>query len=89
MAPLLRVPAFTYLAAIAVTRITFGAHFPLDVVVGTIVGWQAGLFSVAVVRSRGLLPQPSRIAADLATASATSAPIMQPNAAPASTSSQK
>ena len=31
MAPLLRIPAFAYLVAIAVTRITFGAHFPLDV----------------------------------------------------------
>ena len=56
MAPLLRVPAFAYLAAIAVTRITFGAHFPLDVVLGTIVGWQVGLFSVAVMRTTGLLP---------------------------------
>jgi undecaprenyl-diphosphatase len=89
IAPLLRVPAFTYLAAIAVTRITFGAHFPLDVVVGTIIGWQVGLFSVALIRASGLLPQAGRIAAHRRTATAISAPIAMPNAAPASTSSQK
>jgi undecaprenyl-diphosphatase len=89
MAPILRVPAFTYLAAIAVTRITFGAHFPLDVVVGTIVGWQVGLFAVALTRAARLLPQPARIASDLRTAMAINTPIAVPNAAPASTSSQK
>ena len=41
---------------VAVTRITFGAHFPLDVVVGTIIGWQVGLFAVALVRAARLLP---------------------------------
>jgi membrane-associated phospholipid phosphatase len=89
MAPLLRVPAFAYLTAIAVTRITFGAHFPLDVAVGTIVGWQVGLFSVAVMRTTGLLPQRTRRAIDLRAARANSAPIAIPSAAPASTSSQK
>jgi membrane-associated phospholipid phosphatase len=89
MAPLLRVPAFTYLAAIAVTRITFGAHFPLDVVVGTIVGWQVGLFSVALIGAAGLLPQAWRREAHRRTASAINAPIAMPSAAPASTSSQK
>jgi membrane-associated phospholipid phosphatase/predicted MFS family arabinose efflux permease len=89
MAPLLRIPAFAYLAAIAVTRITFGAHFPLDVVVGTIVGWQIGLFSVALTRAAALLPQRSRRSADLRTPTAISVPIAMPNAAPTSTSSQK
>ncbi|HET9736522.1 MAG TPA: MFS transporter, partial [Solirubrobacteraceae bacterium] len=89
MAPLLRIPAFTYLAAIAVTRITFGAHFPLDVLLGTIVGWQVGLFSVAVMRTTGLLPQLGRGASALRAATAISAPIAIPSAAPASTSSQK
>jgi membrane-associated phospholipid phosphatase len=89
MAPLLRVPAFTYLAAIAVTRITFGAHFPLDVVVGTVIGWQVGLFSVAMTGAAGLLPQSARSAADRRTANPISAPIAMPNAAPATTSSQK
>jgi membrane-associated phospholipid phosphatase len=89
MAPLLRIPAFTYLAAIAVTRITFGAHFPLDVLLGTIVGWQVGLFSVAVMRTTGLLPQLRRGASALRATTAISAPIAIPSVAPASTSSQK
>jgi membrane-associated phospholipid phosphatase/predicted MFS family arabinose efflux permease len=89
MAPLLRAPAFAYLAAIAVTRITFGAHFPLDVVLGTIVGWQVGLFSVAVMRTTGLLPQRSRSAGDRRPATPINAPMAMPSAAPASTSSQK
>jgi membrane-associated phospholipid phosphatase/predicted MFS family arabinose efflux permease len=89
MAPILRMPAFAYLAAIAFTRITFGAHFPLDVVVGTIVGWQVGLFAVALTRAARLLSQPGPIATDLRTAMAIDAPIAIPNAAPASTSTQK
>ena len=88
-APILRIPAFAYLAAIAVTRITFGAHFPLDVVVGMIVGWQVGLLAVALTRAARLLPQLGRTAADLRTVLAINAPIAVPNAAPASTSSQK
>jgi membrane-associated phospholipid phosphatase len=87
MAPRLRLPAFTYLAAIAVTRVTFGAHYPLDVVIGAIVGWQVGGFSVAVTRAAGLLPQ--REISLLRTTTAISAPIVMPSAAPASTSSQK
>ncbi len=52
----LRGPLLVYLGAVAVTRVLFGAHFPLDVVVGALVGWQVGLFSVALIRSTGLLP---------------------------------
>jgi len=89
MAPLLRLPAFAYLAAVAVTRITFGAHFPLDVVVGTIVGWQVGLFAVAVARSGRLLPQAADVRLNLDVASAVPVPIAIPSAAPTSTSSQK
>jgi undecaprenyl-diphosphatase len=89
MAPLLRIPAFVYLAAIAVTRITFGAHFPLDVVIGTIVGWQVGLAAVAVTRAGRLLPQPARDRASLRAPSAMPAPIAIPSTAPTSTSSQK
>jgi undecaprenyl-diphosphatase len=89
MAPLLRIPAFAYLAAIAVTRITFGAHFPLDVVVGTIVGWPVGLAAVAVARGGRLLPQPPRARANLRAPSAMPAPIAIPSSAPTSTSSQK
>ena len=56
MAPRLRPALLVYLAAVAVTRIVFGAHFPLDVAVGTILGWQVGVFSVALVRAARLLP---------------------------------
>jgi dolichol-phosphate mannosyltransferase len=55
----LRWPLLAYLAAIALTRITFGAHWPLAVVVGGLMGWEVGLFSVALVRSAGLLPEPA------------------------------
>jgi undecaprenyl-diphosphatase len=56
LAPRLRPGFFVYLAAIAVTRITFGAHFPLDVILGTILGWEIGLFTVAVMRAARLAP---------------------------------
>jgi membrane-associated phospholipid phosphatase len=56
IAPRLPSALLVYLAAVAVTRMAFGAHFPLDVLVGGIVGWEVGLFSVALVRAAGLLP---------------------------------
>jgi membrane-associated phospholipid phosphatase len=56
IAPRLRWPLLGYLVAVAITRVTFGAHFPLDVVVGGIVGWEVGVFSVALMRAGGLLP---------------------------------
>jgi undecaprenyl-diphosphatase len=56
MTPRLRFPLFAYLAAVAVTRMMFGAHFPLDVVLGTVLGLQVGLFSVALMRAARLLP---------------------------------
>jgi membrane-associated phospholipid phosphatase len=56
MARVLRAPLLVYLAAIAVTRITFGAHFPLDVAIGAIVGWQVGLATAALLRAARLLP---------------------------------
>jgi membrane-associated phospholipid phosphatase/predicted MFS family arabinose efflux permease len=74
IAPRLRAPLLVYLAAVAVTRITFGAHFPLDVVVGTIVGWQVGLFAVAVTRAARLLPAAPESAAVGQPATAVAAP---------------
>jgi len=56
IAPALRGVLFAYLAAIAVTRIAFGAHFPLDVMVGAVIGSQVGRFSAALARAAGLLP---------------------------------
>ncbi len=56
MAPRLRPVLFTYLAAVAVTRVLFGAHYPLDVVVGAILGWEVGLFTVSLMRAGRLIP---------------------------------
>jgi membrane-associated phospholipid phosphatase/predicted MFS family arabinose efflux permease len=56
MAPRLRPILFAYLAAVAVTRVTFGAHFPLDVMVGTLLGWEVGRFTVGVMRAARLVP---------------------------------
>jgi membrane-associated phospholipid phosphatase/predicted MFS family arabinose efflux permease len=74
MAPRLRPVLVVYLAAVAVTRITFGAHFPLDVVIGTVLGWEVGLFTVGVMRAAGLVP---------AAAARASSAVAQPPATPA------
>jgi membrane-associated phospholipid phosphatase/MFS family permease len=54
--PKLRSPLIVYVAAVAATRVLFGAHFPLDVVVGAALGYELGLLSVAMVASAGWLP---------------------------------
>ena len=46
-----------YVAAIAFTRVLFGAHFPLDVLVGAALGYELGLFSVSLVANARLLPK--------------------------------
>jgi membrane-associated phospholipid phosphatase/MFS family permease len=56
IAPRLRGALTVYLVAVAITRMLFGAHFPLDVLVGGLLGWEVGLFSVALVRAAALLP---------------------------------
>ncbi len=56
LAPRLRWALLGYLVAVGITRITFGAHFPLDVLVGGVVGYEVGLFSVALMRAGGLAP---------------------------------
>jgi membrane-associated phospholipid phosphatase len=50
-----------YVAAVAITRVTFGAHFPLDVLVGGVIGWEVGLLSGDLVRAAGLLPASCRV----------------------------
>ncbi|HEX8204612.1 MAG TPA: MFS transporter [Solirubrobacteraceae bacterium] len=62
LAPRLKWPLIGYLAAVAITRITFGAHFPIDVLVGGVVGWEVGVFSVDLLRAGGLLPAAARVA---------------------------
>ncbi len=55
-APGLRRALLVYVGLVGVTRVLFGAHFPLDVLVGTVFGWQTGIFSAGLVASGGLLP---------------------------------
>jgi membrane-associated phospholipid phosphatase len=56
--PALRRPLFAYVALVALTRVMFGAHFPLDVLVGGIVGYELGLFAAHLMASGRLLPAP-------------------------------
>jgi len=61
--PVLRRPLLAYVALVAITRVTFGAHFPLDVLVGTIVGYELGVFAARLMASGRLLPAPRTAAA--------------------------
>ncbi len=54
--PALRRPLLAYVALVALTRVMFGAHFPLDVLVGGIVGYELGLFAAHLMASGRLLP---------------------------------
>ena len=55
--PLLRRPLIAYVAVVAFTRVLFGAHFPLDVLVGAALGYELGLFSAGLLANARLLPQ--------------------------------
>lgn len=52
--PWLRAPFWIYCGLIALTRITFGAHFPLDVMAGIVFGYPVGLFAWELVERFGL-----------------------------------
>jgi membrane-associated phospholipid phosphatase/MFS family permease len=56
--PALRVPFWAYCGLIALTRVTFGAHFPLDVVAGMAFGYPAGVFAYELVARLGWAPRP-------------------------------
>jgi membrane-associated phospholipid phosphatase/MFS family permease len=56
--PILRKPLIVYVLLIALTRVLFGAHFPLDVLVGAVLGYEIGLFSARLMASARLLPVP-------------------------------
>jgi membrane-associated phospholipid phosphatase/MFS family permease len=51
--PWLRGPFWVYCGAIALTRITFGAHFPLDVLAGMAFGYPVGVFAYELVTRWG------------------------------------
>jgi membrane-associated phospholipid phosphatase len=54
--PKLRSPLIVYVAAVGFTRVLFGAHFPLDVLVGGVLGYEVGRLAVAMVVGAGFLP---------------------------------
>ncbi len=56
--PALRWPMALVVAVVAWSRIAFGAHFPLDVLGGAVLGYASAAFSVALVAGSGLLPPP-------------------------------
>jgi membrane-associated phospholipid phosphatase/MFS family permease len=70
--PWLRAPFWLYCGVIGLTRITFGAHFPLDVVAGMAFGYPVGVFAYELVTRLGLTrrgsPRP-QILGETATAS--------------------
>jgi membrane-associated phospholipid phosphatase len=55
--PVLRRPLLAYVLVIAVTRVLFGAHFPLDVIVGAALGYELGLFTTSLLAGARLLPE--------------------------------
>lgn len=56
--PVLRWPLALVTLVIAWSRIAFGAHFPLDVLAGAVLGYVSAAFSVALATGLGLLPSP-------------------------------
>lgn len=56
--PRLRVPLWIYAAAVAFTRVIFGAHFPLDVLAGTLLGWASARLAHALLVETRLLDLP-------------------------------
>src|ERR671910_814289 len=61
--PALRRPLLAYAAMVALTRVTFGAHFPLDVMVGAVVGYELGVFAARLMASGRMLPAPRTVTA--------------------------
>ena len=53
---LLRKPLIAYVALVALTRVLFGAHFPIDVIVGAVLGYELGVFSARLMTSARMLP---------------------------------
>jgi dolichol-phosphate mannosyltransferase len=56
--PILRKPLIAYVVLIGLTRVLFGAHFPLDVLAGAVLGYEIGVFSARLMASARLLPVP-------------------------------
>ncbi len=56
--PALRRPLLGYVVLVALTRVMFGAHFPIDVLVGGVVGYELGVFTAHLMASARMLPTP-------------------------------
>ena len=54
--PSVRWPLFAYVVMIGLTRVLFGAHFPIDVLVGAVMGYELGVFAARLMASARLLP---------------------------------
>jgi membrane-associated phospholipid phosphatase/MFS family permease len=54
--PALRRPLLVYVVLVALTRVMFGAHFPIDVAVGAVVGYELGTFAARLMASARMLP---------------------------------
>jgi membrane-associated phospholipid phosphatase len=98
--PLARVPLWTYLVAVAASRVLFGAHFPSDVIVGLVLGYVVARAVEALLARAGLLTLPIGLAryprgegdsrtASPCTAVAASHPSAAPRTAPAAMSRRK
>ncbi len=59
--PVLRRPLVAYVVVVGFTRVLFGAHFPLDVLVGAVLGYEFGLFAARLMASARLLPDPATV----------------------------
>ena len=57
--PRLRTFLWAYVAAVAFTRVLFGAHFPLDIVAGTALGYVSARAVHALFVEAGLLQHPA------------------------------
>jgi membrane-associated phospholipid phosphatase len=82
--PRLRTLLWGYVAAVAFTRVMFGAHFPFDVVAGTALGTASALMVASAAQwaaTRSALRRTSRRAS-----SAQPMPMPVPSVAPARTS---
>jgi membrane-associated phospholipid phosphatase len=64
VAPALRTPLWLYVGVVGLTRVLFGAHFALDVIVGVAFGYVVGQFAIALAQTVGLLPSESREATE-------------------------
>jgi membrane-associated phospholipid phosphatase len=62
--PAFRHPLLGYVVLVGLTRVLFGAHFPIDVLVGAIVGHEIGTFTARLLASARMLPAARAVEAE-------------------------